>query len=73
MPRKKTSLTHEANQGIREAIRIAGSQSELAKMLEVTQPAIVHWLYKNCPPNQAVRIEKLTGIRRELTCPQFFT
>lgn len=60
------------NEGIKQAIAIAGSQSELARRCLVTQPAVIHWLRCYCPPEQAIKIEAVTGVKRELICPEIF-
>lgn len=74
MTRKpRSEIKPEANEGIIEAIwKAGGSQASLAKIMLVSQPAVSHWLYKRCPPKQAVKIEKMLGVRRELICPEIY-
>jgi DNA-binding transcriptional regulator YdaS (Cro superfamily) len=60
------------NEGIKRAIEVAGSQSALARLCGKTQPAVFHWLRCKCPPEQALKIEALTGVKRELICPEIF-
>lgn len=74
--RKKKKV--EENIGVKAAIEATktetepGSQSALARLLNVSQPTVFYWLYRYCPPEQAIRIEAATGVKRELICPQIF-
>lgn len=69
MPKLKDD---KSNPGIRRAIAVAGGQVPLAVALGVSQPAIHHYLYKNCPPEVAIRIEEITGISRREIRPDLF-
>lgn len=62
------------NPGILAAIEATEgkSQSALARLMGVSQPAVVHWLRVHCSPKQAREIEKKTGVSRELICPEIF-
>lgn len=71
-------MKKEANKGIVEAIEKSGNNGKpgsthtLAKLCGVTQPAVMHWLYNSCPAEQAVAIEKLTGVERSKIRPDLF-
>ena len=53
--------------GIEQAIRAAGSQAKLAKLLGCSQQNISSWLKREyCPVVHAVAIENVTGISRSL-------
>jgi len=63
----------KTNPGIEEAIRRAGgTQTQLAELMEVEQPAVHHWLYVNCPPTRAKEIEAKLGVPRSEICPDVF-
>ncbi len=61
-----------SNIGIEKAIEVAGSQAKLAKLLNVTQPAISHFLHCKCPVERAVQVERLTGVPRGLIRPDIY-
>ena len=67
LPRRETP-----NPGIVRAIELAGTQSALAQMMEVEQPAVHHWLYHSCPPERAKEIEQKLGVPRIEICPEVF-
>lgn len=71
---KRKKIVRHENPGIKAAIeRVEGhSQSALARLLGVTQPAVVHWLRVRCPPEQAMRIEAILGVDKALICPEIF-
>ena len=58
--------------GIEAAIRIAGSQTKLAKLVGVTQQNISVWLRQGYVPLlPAVKVEQATGVpRRKLLHPE---
>ena len=60
------------NPGIAKAIAVAGSQVNLAEMLDCTQPNVFRWLYHQVPAERAVQIEKVTGVSRRLMRPDLF-
>lgn len=74
MATKRRKLVKQENPGIKAAIeKVEGhSQSALARLLGVTQPAVVHWLRVRCPPEQAIKIEAILGIDKALICPEIF-
>lgn len=63
----------KGNTGIQRAILVVGGQAALAELLGVKQPAISYYLYKRCPAEKAIQIEKLTGVPREEIRPDLFT
>ena len=53
-----TNYAHEIKPGLEAAIKAAGSQSELARMLDVSPAAVSHWVQIGfVPPPRAVEIE----------------
>lgn len=60
------------NTGVCRAVNIAGGQGGLARALGVSQPSVYHWLYFNCPPERAIQIERVTGVKREEIRPDIF-
>ena len=60
---------------IDEVIDKAGGPAELAKKLNITRPAVLHWKtrkYKVPPVKHAFLIEKATGIPKEKIWPDVF-
>lgn len=58
-----------------KVIKKAGGATELAKKLNITRPAVVHWKsrgYKVPPIKHAFLIEKATGIPKEDIWPEVF-
>jgi DNA-binding transcriptional regulator YdaS (Cro superfamily) len=52
--------------GIDDAVDIAGSQSELARLVGVSRQAVQEWVTKGWVPNDRVeRVEELTQVPRE--------
>lgn len=50
---------------IKEAVKICGTQYELARRLGIAQPTIVKWIKKGIvPPRKVLLVEKVTGIPR---------
>lgn len=70
MAKRKTQKT--PNPGIVAAIKAAGSQQALAKLMKVKQPAVNYWLHYFCPPVRARELEDKFGIPRAETCPDVF-
>ncbi|TXH10775.1 MAG: hypothetical protein E6R03_15115 [Hyphomicrobiaceae bacterium] len=62
----------KANSGIQTAILKVGGQAALAAKLKVKQPAISYYLYKRCPAEKAIEIERLTGVPRAAIRPDLF-
>lgn len=62
----------KGNAGIQSAIVKLGGQAALAAKLGVKQPAISYYLYKRCPAEKAIEIERLTGVPRSKIRPDLF-
>ena len=60
------------NRGVESAIEKAGSTRSLARRCGVSQPAVMKWLYENCPAERAVQMERLVGVAREDIRPDLF-
>lgn len=62
-------------QAVREAARIVGSQSDLAKSLAVSAPTVSQWCSgdRPVPAARALQIESITKgeVRRGDLCPSF--
>ncbi|RDV02068.1 Cro/CI family transcriptional regulator [Undibacter mobilis] len=56
--------------GLRQAIRAAGSVSELARQLGISQPAVSNWT--RVPAERVVSVESLTGVSRVVLRPDLF-
>lgn len=61
-------------QAFSEALRRAGSQAALARIVGKKQPAISKRLRGTCraEPTEAIAIERETGVAREALCPDVF-
>lgn len=58
------------NQGLRQAIEIAGSQVKLAKLLGITHQAINKW--RDVPTRHIIAVERITGVHRSLLRPDLY-
>ncbi|WP_429530463.1 transcriptional regulator [Pseudomonas frederiksbergensis] len=62
-------------EAVREASRLVGSQTELARSLDVRTPTVCQWCSgdRPVPPARAIQIESLTGgqVSRAHLCPSF--
>jgi DNA-binding transcriptional regulator YdaS (Cro superfamily) len=56
--------------GLRKAIEAAGSRSELARRLGISQQAVSQW--RTIPPRQIVAVEQATGVPREELRPDLY-
>lgn len=56
--------------GLSQAIRAAGSVSELARRLGISQPSVSNWT--RVPSERVVSVESLTGISRVVLRPDLF-
>jgi DNA-binding transcriptional regulator YdaS (Cro superfamily) len=65
---------HDSTKALEEAIRIAGSQSALARLVGVKQAHVWNWLYrdKRVPAEYVLLIEKATGVSRHLLRPDIY-
>jgi TorA maturation chaperone TorD len=58
------------DQGLQEAIRAAGSVSELARRIGISQPSISTW--DRIPAERVIPIESATGVNRAVLRPDLF-
>lgn len=56
--------------GLNEAIRAAGSVSELARQLGISQPSVSNW--NRVPAERVAAVEGLTGVNRMVLRPDLF-
>lgn len=56
--------------GLTQAIRAAGSVSELARQLGISQPSVSNWT--RVPAERVVSVESLTGVSRVVLRPDLF-
>jgi DNA-binding transcriptional regulator YdaS (Cro superfamily) len=59
------------NQGLKQAIEIAGSQNKLAQLLGITHQAVNKW--RLVPTHHLIKVEQLTGVHRSLLRPDLYT
>lgn len=58
---------------IQQAVEIAGGQTQLARLLGVSQPRVFNWLKKNkVTPQFVIAIEQHTGISRHDLRPDVY-
>lgn len=69
-----TNHRSASNQALEAAIKKAGSQSALARMIGVTQRAVWRWLHeqKPLPAEHVLTVEAKTGITKELLRPDLY-
>jgi TorA maturation chaperone TorD len=58
------------DQGIDEAIRAAGSVSELARRLGISQPSVSNWC--KVPAERVLAVESITGVDRSVLRPDLY-
>jgi DNA-binding transcriptional regulator YdaS (Cro superfamily) len=66
---------HESPQdALRAAVAAVGSQSALARLVGVTQPAVSIWLRKGdaLPPEHVIAVEAATGVSRHDLRPDIY-
>lgn len=59
-----------SDQGLTKAIEAAGSRSELARRLGISQQAVSQW--RTIPLRQIVAVEQATGVPREELRPDLY-
>ena len=59
------------DQGLQDAIRAAGSVSELARRLGISQPSVSNW--ERIPAERVATVESVTGINRAILRPDLFS
>lgn len=59
---------------LEKAVEKLGSQTNIAKLVNVKPPTVSAWLSgkRPIPAKRAIQIEKLTGVSRKDLCPQVF-
>ena len=67
-------MTPTPFEALQLAVEEAGSQSELARICEITQPAVWKWLQstKRVPAEYVLRIEAATGVSRHHLRPDIY-
>ena len=60
----------EIDPGLDQAIRAAGSVSELARLLGISQPSVSNWT--RVPAERVTSVESLTGVNRVVLRPDLF-
>lgn len=69
-------MEHEPTpfEAFQEAVERAGSQSALARICDVSQPAVWKWLQsaKRLPAEHVLAVEAATGISRHLLRPDIY-
>ena len=59
------------DQGLDEAIRAAGSVSELARRIGISQPSVSNWI--RVPAERVVAVESVTGVSRAALRPDLYS
>lgn len=61
-------------EALQDAIRIAGSQVELARICGVTQPSVSLWIKRGkvMPAEFVLKVEAATGVSRHLLRPDIY-
>ena len=57
--------------GLSEAIRAAGSVSELARQIGISQPSLSNWI--RVPAERVVSVEAVTGVDRAVLRPDLYS
>ena len=58
------------DQGLSEAIRAAGSVSELARQIVISQPSVSNWI--RIPAERVISVEAATGVDRTILRPDLY-
>ena len=62
----------DKNQGVIKAVKLAGGQTQLAKLCGCAQSTVWEWIHRQCPVTRAVQLEQLTGVCRTEIRPDIF-
>jgi len=67
-------ITRTPFEALQAALAAAGSQSELARICSVSQPAVWKWLQssKRLPAEYVLRVEAATGVSRHVLRPDIY-
>lgn len=58
---------------LKKAVEIAGGQTQLARQIGVSQPAVWNWLNKSpIPAEHVLPVEKATGVSRHELRPDIY-
>lgn len=60
------------NEAVASAVLKGGGLQEVAQKLDVSPVAVFHWIYRACPPERAVDLERISGVDREKMRPDIF-
>jgi DNA-binding transcriptional regulator YdaS (Cro superfamily) len=60
------------NSSLKEAIKLAGGQSELSRRLGLTPQAVQSWTIHGIPAKWVIRVEKETGVSRHELRPDIY-
>lgn len=53
-------------------VKAAGSQSQLARALNVTRQTVASWRHRGIPLQRAIEIERVLGVPKETIRPDIF-
>ena len=61
-------------EALKEAVKIAGGQSATARLCNVTQPTVWHWINRALclPAKYVLRVEAATGVSRHHLQPDIY-
>lgn len=59
-------------EALKEAIKLAGGQSELSRQLDLTPQAVQSWTKHGIPAKWVIRVEKETGVSRHRLRPDIY-
>lgn len=60
------------NKAVARAVASLGGAHATAQQLNVSSTAVLHWIYRRCPAERCVDLEKLTGVPRSTMRPDIF-
>lgn len=61
------------NKSVAEAVTRIGGAHAVASIMGVSSTAVLHWIYRNCPAERCVELERLSGVPREQLRPDIFS
>lgn len=61
------------NKAVADAVTRVGGAHAVAMIMNVSSTAVLHWIYRNCPAERCVELEKISGIPREELRPDIFS
>lgn len=60
-----------SDQGLEEAIRVAGGITELARKIGISQPSVSNWV--RVPASRVLAVEAVTGVARDVLRPDLYS